>query len=410
MFINQKSADKEMKNNILALGQEAKKAKEADSNVINATIGMLFDEEGRLYEFESVSQVMKELNTQQKFGYSNTKASSEFAQAIKKYIFSDFQQEIEENHILSVIPTTGGSGALSLLFENYVEKGQSILLPNHMWEVYLVYAKEQGVNVENYSLFKNGQFDMASLKLKVDYLKQKQDKIVMLINDPCENPTGFCMNDNDYQELINLAENNPSTNFIYIIDMAYFDFYNADDKVIRRRYSMLKKMPENAMAFFCFSGSKSFGLYGLRIGALVQMTKSEEEAAMFVNSSVFSARARWSSASTLGISIIEKLVLNEDYYQGFKDEVKKVCLMLERRSKAFIESAKECGLECYPYEKGFFLCIPYKDPVKLMNALHQDKVYSVPTKSALRIALCAINEQEAKVLPQIIKGRMMLID
>ena len=410
MFINNKARGKEMKNNILSLSQEAKKAKANDPNVINATIGMLFSETGKLYEFSSVSKVMEQLSCEEKFAYSDTGASPKFSQSIKKYLFSSFLEEIEKENILSVMPTTGGSGALSLLFENYIESGSSVLLPNHMWEVYLVYAKERGINAETYSLFKNGHFDMDSLKLKVDFLKQKQDKIVMLINDPCENPTGFCMEDSDYQELINLAENNPSTNFIYVIDMAYFDFYNADDKVIRSRYSMLKNLPENAMAFFCFSGSKSFGLYGLRIGALVQMTKSQEEAMMFLKSSVFSARARWSSASTLGMSIIEKLVLEDDLYQNFKDEVKNVCLMLERRSKAFIQSAKEVDLEYYPYEKGFFICIPCENPNKLMNELHQDKVYTIATKSAVRIALCAINEQEAKILPKIIKGRMLLID
>ena len=54
MFINKSSEHKELKNNILALAAEAVKAKKLDNSVINATTGMLKNEDGSLYEFKSV--------------------------------------------------------------------------------------------------------------------------------------------------------------------------------------------------------------------------------------------------------------------------------------------------------------------------------------------------------------------
>ena len=56
MFIAKQSKNKELKNNILAVASKAKAAKKADSSVINATVGMLKDESGNLYEFKSVVQ------------------------------------------------------------------------------------------------------------------------------------------------------------------------------------------------------------------------------------------------------------------------------------------------------------------------------------------------------------------
>ena len=106
--------------------------------------------------------------------------------------------------------------------------------------------------------------------------------------------------------------------------------------------------------------------------------------------------------SRFGISIIKTLLTNDDYYEMFKKEVKEVSLMLQKRSEAFITEANKIGLEMLPYERGFFVCVPTNDPVLLMNKLHEYDVFVVVTKTCIRIALCAINENEAKQLPQVI--------
>ena len=102
------------------------------------------------------------------------------------------------------------------------------------------------------------------------------------------------------------------------------------------------------------------------------------------------------------------IISNDEYANSFKEEVRHVCKMLENRSLAFLKSANEVGLDTLPYGRGFFICVPSKNPEHIMNALHQDKVHLVATKNCLRIALCAISEKEALVLPKIIKGRLSL--
>ena len=153
---------------------------------------------------------------------------------------------------------------------------------------------------------------------------------------------------------------------------------------------------------FLFNRSQVFLLFGRDI--------DENEIVSFKNAGAFSSRAKWSCASTLGISLIEKLVLHDDYRYDYEEEVKSVCSMLEKRSDAFLESAKKVGLKTLPYEKGFFICVPCKDPEKMMNALHEDKVHLVCTHSCLRIALCAINKDEASRLPAIIKKYLDILE
>ena len=410
MFINDSSKDKKLKNNILALGTEAARLKAKDNEVINATSGMLKNEDGSLFEFVSVKEASNNLSAKDKYAYVDSGGTPAFNKAAISWVFGEYLKDLEKDCYLESIPTPGGSGALHLAFLNYVERNNTVLLPNHMWENYLNMAKEVGINSDTYQLFNdNDEFDIASLNNKVNELKNKQKRIMMLINDPCENPTGFCMKDKDYDALIDIARNNPNNDFVYLMDVAYFDFYNADPDIIRSRYAKFKSMPNNAMVLFVFSGSKSFGLYGLRIGALIALSKNEEEVKTFKQAMSYSCRAEWSSASTLGMSIIEHLVLNEKYRDTYEEEVRKASKMLEARSIAFLNSAKEVGLKVLPYERGFFVCVPTSNPELLMTALHEDKVWVVATKTCLRIALCSVNKNEADRLPRLIKHRLDLL-
>ena len=131
-----------------------------------------------------------------------------------------------------------------------------------------------------------------------------------------------------------------------------------------------------------------------------------EEITSFRDAGEFSCRAKWASVSTLGMSIIEKLVLHDEYRLSYEEEVKYVCAMLEKRSVAFVKSAKDVGLKTLPYEKGFFICVPCKNPEQTMVDLRQDKVHLISTKSCLRIALCGISKEEAARLPRLIKNRL----
>ena len=410
MFINKGSEHKKLKNNILALASVATEAKKLDSSVINSTTGMMKNEDGSLYEFSCVEKVMKTLTTSEKFAYANSSGSPAYKKAVLVALFGKYLEDIQKDCFLECIPTPGGTGGLNLAFTNYVDKGETVLLPNHMWENYLNYAADMGFNTDTYSLFNDaGKFDIDDLNKRVDILEAKQDRVLILINDPCENPTGFCMEDKDYDNLLDISKKNKDTNFIYLIDVAYYDFYNTDPNIIKSRYAKFKDLPSNALALFVFSGSKSFGLYGLRIGALVALSRDEQEIATFKNASTFSCRAKWSAASTLGISVIKKLILNEEYAASYQREIKEVCAMLEKRSVAFLNAAKEVGLKTLPYEKGFFICVPCDNPEELMIALHEDGLHAICTKSCLRIALCAINKEEAARVPAIIKKRMSLM-
>lgn len=393
---------KKLSNNILTLSQIAAEAKKNNPSVINATIGMLNDSNNEFYTFKAVREVLDTISFYESFSYADTDGGEEFQNSVLKWVFGKYLNSFLETHHAGVIATPGGSGAISTTFQNYMMPNDKVMVPSVMWETYITIAKERGGDVERYELYDSkGNFNLTSIKESILKLMPKQESIILVINDPCHNPTGFCMKDEDYDNLINLL-NEFDYPFVLLMDVAYFDFYDVDGDIIRNRFYKLSKLNENIAINFAFSGSKTFGLYGLRIGASVLLSKNKDEVDNFINAITYTSRANWGSSSRLGISIVKTLLTNDNYYEMFKKEVKEVALMLQKRSEAFITEANKIGLEILPYERGFFVCVPTPDPVLLMNKLHEYDVYVVVTKTCIRVALCAINEEEAKQLPQII--------
>ena len=95
----------------------AKKAKEAaekygDEKVVNATIGSLYDENGKLVVLKSVTETYKELPPEEIAGYASAfTGSPEYKESVKRSVLGDNYKEEFKNHYMEVIGTPGGTGA-----------------------------------------------------------------------------------------------------------------------------------------------------------------------------------------------------------------------------------------------------------------------------------------------------------
>lgn len=406
-IINESAKQKNDTDNILALSAKARKEKAINPNVINATVGMLMDEKGNFLEYQAVNKASEILTSQEKYAYDVSSGSNNYLRNVEKLIFGPFLAEICENFKLATVATAGGSGALYITLKNYLERGNTVLLPSSMWEPYIQFAKEQSLNYQTYNLYKNHQFDYNDLKEEIN--KIKDDKLAIFINDPCHNPTGFSMTDQDYDNLIKTL-NETNKKIILLLDISYIDYGNEFGNNTRKNYLKLKDLNDNILVLFAFSASKTFGLYGLRLGALTLMTKFEEEKNLFIKATGYSARATWSSPSKYGISLVNKIIENESINKIFKQELKNNSDLLQQRSKIFIEQANKSDLIISEYNAGFFIKVFYQNPKLLSEKLMDKNVFVVPLKDSIRIALSAISLHDANILPNIIKETIKEIE
>ena len=399
------SIQKEDRSNILILGGIAKEMKAKDPSVVNATIGMLYDEKGKLFTFQSVDEVLKNLTAEEKYAYSSTPGNKDYHEALKRWIFREYYDEILSSMKCSVIATPGGTGAIANTFANYLNPRDIVLLPDYMWGNYKQMAYECFADFTTYSLFEENHFNLKSVETKIMELKAKQKRVVLVINDPCHNPTGYTMSYEEWKNLIEII--NKATEdgmpFVLLYDMAYIDYDSRGFEATRKNIRLFQNLNSSVLTILAFSGSKTMALYGLRIGAQVALAKEQSVIDEFVPANAFSARTKWSMATNLGMHLVSKVLLTEEYRNQFEKELKQASGMLTSRANAFLEESKKVGLEVLPFMCGFFITVPCKNPDTVYQRLVEKKIHVIPLENVLRITIAAISLEECKRLPKEIK-------
>jgi aromatic-amino-acid transaminase len=149
--------------------------------------------------------------------------------------------------------------------------------------------------------------------------------------------------------------------------------------------------------------SKAYTMYGLRSGAAIGVSSSEDVVKEFYYSCMHSGRANWSNGTRGAMSVMTHIANDPVKQKAYQLEKEKYKKMLRNRADAFVESSKEVGLNILPYRDGFFVSIPCKDAKKASDELIKENVFVVSLKKGLRFAVCAVSEEKCKQAPGIIK-------
>ena len=123
----------------------------------------------------------------------------------------------------------------------------------------------------------------------------------------------------------------------------------------------------------------------------------------FDKANKFSARAKWSNTTNLGINLVTKILTDKDLTKSFEDELAVSRATLAKRANTFIEESKKVGLKTLPFVCGFFITIPANNPDKAYEYLVKKKIHIIPMGNVLRVTISAISLEECKMLPKMIK-------
>lgn len=391
----------------------AKRAKEAiakygDENVVNATIGSLYDENGKLAVLKTVMDVYHSLPDEEIANYASSFTGDEnYKKSVLISVFGDDYEKFLDGHYTSVIATPGGTGAVSNTIKNYMNMGDKALLPEWLWSPYILMVKEKEGFVEYYPLFDDdGNIDIKTLGKKIFKLAETQENVVVVINDPCQNPTGCRLTIDEWKELKEIVTNaSKRANIILIIDIAYTDFDTRTPEEKRAVFELLKNFPEEVLVVFAFSISKALTSYGLRVGAQIALSKSKGVIEEFDTANSFSCRSTWSNIPRGGMKLFSTIMLDKELRNRLEEERGYFKKLLDKRAELFLKEADECGLEVLPYKSGFFLTIPtYEYTSAVEKLLEKNNIFTVVLSKGVRIALCSVPLSKIKGLAGRIKN------
>ena len=391
-FINDNLTSDKIVDGVFKIAGLAKK--DQDPTTVNATIGSLCGEDEQLVAFKSFYQNYDNLNDRVKAKYAESFRGNEaFNQAVINHVL-----EGKLNMPVKCLATSGGTGGVSMVLKNILNPGDTVLLPEIAWSSYQLMAKEYQLKIENYDIF-----NIDSIIQQIKVLAKHQNKILIVINSPCHNPTGLSYSVEEWRQLID-ALNQLTIPVVILNDIAYID-YSQDLVNSRNYFDAFNLCHENILLAVAFSLSKTMTSYGLRTGALLLANKNLETLTNTYNAFEKSCRVLWSNVNNAAMVAFAETINNRK--EAFLAEKAEYINLLKQRASLFLKEAKEVNLEVYPYVEGFFITLKIDDNIQrdqIHESLIKNHIYTVKVEKGIRISICSVPLSKIKGLAQRIKS------
>jgi len=380
---------------------EAKEKYGADK-VINSTLGALMEDDGSLVAFDSVYSTFKNLDNAEIAAYAPIQGTKEFLEAAEENCFGKYRPDA----YIRAVATPGGTGGVKQAVWNYTNPGDSILTTNWYWSPYNTITEEIDRGVETFDIFdEDGNYNLKGLKEKSSDLLEKQKRLLLVLNTPAHNPTGYSVSDDEWDQIIGFLKEkaeNKENKITVLVDAAYIEFAGEKDER-KKFFKKFTNLPDNLFIIVAFSTSKSHTMYGLRSGAVIGISSNEEIVEEFYYACLHTARANWSNGTRGAMATVAKITNDDQLRNQYEEEKSKYKKLLRKRAEAFVEEAEKIGLDILPYRDGFFVSIPCDDPQGASQKLMEENIFVVPLQKGLRFAICAVSEEKCKTAPEKIK-------
>ena len=390
MFIKKTKDTSKLIDTVFTIASKAKEAKKelGNEHVIDASLGSLYDEEEKFVALNSVFNSYRKLTNEEYAKYAASfSGNNDYKELIKEFVLENKLTNLKTN----VVATSGGTGAIALTITNILDKNETLIVPNIGWTSYAIMAKENNINVDYYEMFdNNNNFNLLDLKNKITNSLNTQNKALVIINSPLHNPTGYSISNEEWKELVRFINEDCDNKEVVILnDIAYIDYsFNLKDS--KNYLSILDNLNDNALLIIAYSYSKAFTSYGLRLGAAIIAHKNTEVIEKVSNAFDKSCRTYWSNVNNGAmINFVNVLNNNKEEYLTEKDYY---INLLRKRAEIIIKESKECNLDLYPFNEGFFLTLKVDNSIKdkYHDALLKEHIYTVKVNDGIRIAICSL--------------------
>lgn len=369
---------------IFALNAEAQRRAKAGESVVNATLGALMDDDGKLAVMPAVAEALRAVDPRRAAAYAPIAGEASFLASVIADLFGTG----ELARAATAVATPGGTGALHHAIVNVLEPGQALLTTEYYWGPYHTLAEHTRRRVETFRMFgADGRFDAQDFERALSAQVAAQGRALVVLNSPCHNPTGYSLDDAEWSEVVRIvraaAERAPVA---LLVDHAYAKF---GGPAAERWVEHVAKLAGEALLLVAWTASKSFAQYGARVGALVAVHPDAETRRRVGNALSYSCRGTWSNCNHAGMLAIGSILADPALRMRVDAERAQLVALLAERVRAFNAAAGAKGLRYPRYEGGFFVSVFASEPESAAARMRELGVFIVPIQGAVRVALCS---------------------
>ena len=318
------------------LGLNEQFAADPNPAKVNLGVGVYFDDEGKLPLLGCVAEAERQLLSAPKAkGYLPIDGIAAYDKAVQGLVFGAGSAAVTEARVATV-QALGGTGALKIGadFLKKVEPAATVLISDPSWENHRALFTNAGFKVDAYPYY-----DAAARGLRVDAmlacLAAAAPGTVVVLHACCHNPTGYDLAPADWDRVIETVK---SRGLVPFLDMAYQGFGDG----IAEDGAVVQKFLASGLRFFvATSFSKSFSLYGERVGALSVVCGDKDECARVLSQLKIVIRTNYSNPPTFGAQLVATVLgtpaLRAQWEQelaGMRERIRAVRQTLTERLKA----------------------------------------------------------------------------
>jgi len=313
----------------------------ADTNPakVNLGVGVYNDDSGKLPLLRCVAQAERQMTDAAKaHGYLPIDGIAAYDTAVQALVFGADSDAITSGRVVTV-QAVGGTGGLKLGadFLKKVNPNASVLISDPSWENHRALFGSAGFKVETYSYYDAEQRGVRFDAMLAALSAAPAGSIVSL-HACCHNPTGCDLTHAQWAQVVSIVK---AKALVPFLDMAYQGFGDgiAQDGAVIQQF-----LAADLNFFVSTSFSKSFSLYGERVGALSVVCTSKEEASRVLSQLKIVIRTNYSSPPTHGAQVVATVLTTPALRSLWEDELTAMRVRIKQMRGALVDKLKAAGV------------------------------------------------------------------
>ncbi|HEX7634956.1 MAG TPA: amino acid aminotransferase [Noviherbaspirillum sp.] len=305
-------------------------------NKVNLGVGVYYDDNGKVPLLECVrkaeAQLMEKAAPRT---YLPIEGLAAYDKAVQELVFGADSPVIQEKRAVTV-QALGGTGALKIGadFLKRFSPNAQVFISDPSWENHRALFESAGFVVNNYPYY-DAATRGVNFSGMLNALKTMPAGSVVVLHACCHNPTGADLTTDQWTDVIQIVK---ERGLIPFLDMAYQGFGDgiAEDGNVVRRFAQA-----GGPLFVSNSFSKSFSLYGERVGALSIAAASAEEASRVLSQLKRVVRTNYSNPPIHGSQVVATVLATPELRKLWEEELAGMRVRIREMRSAMVQKLKD---------------------------------------------------------------------
>ncbi|MCF8192469.1 MAG: aspartate/tyrosine/aromatic aminotransferase, partial [Burkholderiales bacterium] len=313
---------------------------DARTNKVNLGVGVYYDDNGKIPLLAAVRDAeAARLSTQPPRGYQPIEGGGAYNNAVQDLLFGEGSKLASEKRLVTA-QALGGTGALKIGADllHRLNPHATVYISDPSWENHRALFEAAGFGVATYPYFDAATrgVDFAAMRNTLDRLSPGS---IVVLHACCHNPTGADLDSAQWNEVVQLCK---SGGLVPFLDMAYQGFaegIDADAVAVRA-------FAASGMQFFISSSfSKSFSLYGERVGALTIVTADADETSRVLSQLKRVIRTNYSNPPTHGGAVVASVLATPALRASWEAELGEMRARIRSMREALVHKLADAGVK-----------------------------------------------------------------